>query len=414
MKPDTLIFAGLAIVVLGVFTGQPFMMAPGMLLVAVVTIAGLWTIEAVCSSVNCRVHLENHRVRWATEVDGQVTVENAQPLPLPWLDVRAEWPAELPVLKGAMQASHKPGRREFRSLLSLRWFERVSRKFRVRCLDRGEYLFGPVEMVFGDPFGFYEQRKLVESTERLVVYPRTVKVNWEGALSRSPFGDRAMRSWVFDDPSYARGAREYLPTDPFSRIEWKATARTGSLHTKMLDAAFCTELAIVVNVSTGESVTDGIDRDMLERTIVVAASLAAACHQVGYRFGVYTNGLVRQNPHPAAVNMGEGPAHLDDCMEVLGRLLAMPGARCEAVLDATCGKINDRARVVLVTGAVTRPLARAAQRQALRGRPVAIVVTSPGPGDWAHGVPLGAGVFSVAEQEAWNELEHITIRKIRR
>jgi len=414
MKPDTLIFAGLAIVVLGVFTSQPLMMAPGMLLVAVVAIAGLWTLEAVYSSVRCRVRLENHRVHWATEVDGQVAVENAQPLPLPWLDVRAEWPAEMPVLKGTMQSSHKPGRREFRSLFSLRWFERVSRRFRVKCLDRGEYLFGPVEMVFGDPFGFYEQRKLVESTERLVVYPRTVGVTWEGTLSRSPFGDRAMQSWVFDDPSYARGAREYLPADPFSRIEWKATARTGALHTKLLDAAFCTELAIVVNVSTAEAVTDGIDRNLLERTLVVAASIATACHQAGYRFGIYTNGLVRQNPHPAAVNMGEGPSHLDDCMEVLGRLLGMPGAKCEAVLDATCGKINDRARVVLVTGLVTGTLARAVQRQTLRGRPVAMVVTSPGPWHQAYRVPSGVSAFSIAEQEAWNELEHVTIRKIRR
>jgi len=414
MKPDALLIAGLAIVVLGVLTGQPLMVAPGMLLVAVVTIAGLWTLEAVSTSVDCRVHLASHKARWATEIEGHVAVENAQPLPLPWLDVRAEWPVELPVLKGTMQASHKPGRREFRCLLSLRWFERVSRRFRVRCLDRGEYLFGPVEMVFGDPFGFYEQRKLTGSTERLVVYPRTVAVTWEGVLSRSPFGDRAMQSWVFDDPSYARGAREYLPTDPFSRIDWKATARTSTLHTRFLDAAFCVEVAFVVNVSTAEAVTDGIDRDLLERTLVVSASLASACHQAGYRFGVYTNGLVRQSPHPAAVNMGEGPAHLDNCMQVLGRLLPMHGARCETVLDATCGKTSDRARVVLVTGIVTPNLVRAVERQALRGRSVAIVATAPGFSRMTHTAPRAVSMFSVSEQEAWNELEHVTIRKARR
>ncbi len=367
-------WVGILIIITGLLVGQAVIVISGMLLSTIGGLSWLWA-SHLLGSVSLSLSLDSKRARPGDLVGGRLTLENDQPFPVPWLECRIEWPEELPVDSGDLAAHHRLRRQTLTYVLSLRWFERVARKFGITCSRRGDHVFGPAEMVVADPFGFFEGRKTVGATERLIVYPRVFPLVPPRPETKSPFGDRARLSWLFDDPIHYRGSREYLPTDPFSRIDWKASARTGILHTRLQDASYAPEVALVLDVATVGQSWEGIRRDVLERAIEVAASLITAFHRDGYRFALYTNGFVRGSRGLAMARMGSGAGQFRACMDVLARLLPLPATRCERILDLAAGQVGDRARLTVISALHSPALRQAASRQRSRGRSISVVLT---------------------------------------
>ncbi len=404
MTPGQIVGVGLAVIVIGLAAGNPAVVLPGMLLGMVGGVSWLWA-NHLLSNVSCETLLSARRARLGDKVGGELVIRNDQPFPIPWLDCRLDWPGDLSIDRGTLVRHYKPNRLIFRNVLSLRWFERVVRRFRITCDRRGEFVFGPLELRAADPFGMFEGKKDLDTHMRLLVYPRTVPVMVRRRTRQSPFGEKPSPSWILDDPACFRGARDYSPGDPFSRIEWKATARTGRLHTRLLDAPFATEVAVVLNVSTGEYCWEGVQVDLVERTLVVAASVVRMLCRAGYRVSVHTNGFIRGTQGPAAVKMGAGPAHFVTCMEMLARLLLMPGTRPEQVLASACRKAGDHTQVLVITGVLTRGLIQEAERQHNTGQTITVLFTGTARPELRMRFPL----YLVKEEENWDELAQITL-----
>ena len=53
--------------------------------------------------------------------------------------------------------------------------------------------------------------------------------------SRRPIGEVRMSYRLYEDPTRINGVRAYQPGDPLNRIHWRATARTGTLHSKIYE-----------------------------------------------------------------------------------------------------------------------------------------------------------------------------------
>jgi uncharacterized protein (DUF58 family) len=409
MSASVLLWVGVLLIAVGLTMSNPVVVVPGMLVLLVVLVARLWTNDSLKKSISCKVSLLQKSARPGDVVDAHFEVKNDQPFPIPWLECSLEWPEELGCDSHTLAAHHQVNRAVLRNIFSLRWFERVTRKFRVRCDTRGEFWFGPVDMTIYDPFGFLEANTEVNTRERLVIYPKSVPVRATGPMTKSPFGEKPKRSWVFDDPSQFRGAREYTQSDPFSRIEWNSTARTGKLHTKLLDASFAAETAIVLDISTGEQPWDGVIRDVFERTILVCASLVRSTYLSGRRFGLFTNGYTRGSNTPAAARTGSGREQYTACMQVLGRIIAVRGFRARAVLAVTAKKVSEYAEIVLVTANLTKSLVQEIERQRVMGRAISVVLTE----ECALSSRLRVPTYIVGEKGTWSSLEQITLRKAR-
>ena len=67
----------------------------------------------------------------------------------------------------------------------------------------------------------------------VLVYPKVVPLEGYDLASRRPIGEVLLTHRLFEDPTRIAGVRGYEPGDPLNRIHWKATARTGSLHSKI-------------------------------------------------------------------------------------------------------------------------------------------------------------------------------------
>lgn len=250
-------------------------------------------------------------------VDMTVIVENKKPLAIPLVcddEVPRTWELALRAASG----HHKPGRAWLRNEMSLGGFETVTRKFTINCPTRGVYAVGPATISSGDPFGLYPVSSAVDKVQRLTVYPRILPVESPPGQSLYPFGTARAPSWTYQDPSMLKMVREYAPGDARRHVDWKATARSGRLQTRVFDATFGNRLVLCLDLATSRMPWEGTDKDVFESLVVAAASLFSHFHRKGFAVGLASNGVSQagNNTQLAQFPSATGDAHL-------GRLLAL-------------------------------------------------------------------------------------------
>ena len=403
MSPELIMKAGLIVSLLGIVTGSFLMGITGGALFCIGFISwfyGKYLPQAVAGTVE----LARKRAFYGEKVAGTLRIVNDQPFPLPWLARSLEWPAELKPAD-ALQLAKLETKQLFRTVHSLRGFERLNKYFSLQCFERGEFTLGPMEIRVADPFGFIEGRRKVNVTTKILVYPRMLPINVQPPLFHHPFGGEAKPSWLYEDPASFRGVRDYLPSDPFSRINWKATAKAGKLQTKIYDAAFAAEITVVFNTSTAKFIWE-MDPKLMERGLVVCASLIRRCYEAGYRFGFYANSPVGAGGF-VAIRAGTGEAQLKRCLETMSRLFPYQFGKCEQVLALAGKNMGDNSRLYLVTAYLTPEMVRSLQNLHRRGSRVAVILVSQKQAEPAAGKEIP--VYTIAEKGEWDELEQITL-----
>ena len=84
-----------------------------------------------------------------------------------------------------------------------------------------------------------------------------------------------------------RGIREYTPEDPMNRINWKASARSGSLMVNQHNSAVSGNVCILLDV---EDETVWKYEEIHEEGIRLAAAVAESFLSRGIEVGLITNG----------------------------------------------------------------------------------------------------------------------------
>ncbi|MFM7516436.1 MAG: DUF58 domain-containing protein, partial [Pirellula sp.] len=94
---------------------------------------------------------------------------------------------------------------------------------------------------------------------------------------------------VLEDPTLMTGLREYRAGDPINRVHWKATARTGTLHTRVFQPT-CVQGAMLLldmHESTNPQKHEPVRTDL---AVSAAASIAHWLYQNAEPFGLVSNG----------------------------------------------------------------------------------------------------------------------------
>jgi uncharacterized protein (DUF58 family) len=298
-----------------------------------------------------------------------IRLANRKPLPLVALEVVDMIPAELQIL-GPTLKRDLASRQIIQRTTSLRWYESVIWRYRVRCLARGAYRFGPAQLNSGDPFGFYTSASEIAPSTSLVVYPRLLPLDELGLPPRHPLGDLRARQLI-RDPLRTVGVRDYHPEDPLKDVHWTATARTGALQTRIYESSTTTELAIFLDLDTFERYWEGIDTDQVERLISAAATLAKTGLEEGYAVGLYVNGAPIEFEQLVRLPPGRSPVQLERIMETLARLTPYSITSMARLLALTTGDLPWGATLLLLSATATEATRAALARVRERGRNVA-------------------------------------------
>jgi uncharacterized protein (DUF58 family) len=359
------------------------------LLLVTAGVAWLWSRWALERVVYTR-ELSQSRAFPGDEIELVVRIANRKPLSVVSLQVRDSLPAGLELSGPDLYFDHS-GRSMLQRSTALGWYERVTWRYRVRCAQRGTYRFGPAQLEAGDPFGFYRRLADLPEQQSLVVYPRLLPLESLGLPPRRPLGELRARQLI-RDPLRTVGVRDYHPEDPLKDIHWGATARVGTLQTRVYETTTAFELAIFLDLDTFERYWEGVDTEQVERMISAAATLARSGLEEGYAVGLYVNGAPAQFERLVQIPPSRSPAQLEQIMDMLARLIAYSVTPMARLLRLAAVSLPLGATALLVSSVASAETRAALLRLRERGRSVAWLYMGPSappklPGVTIHHAP---------------------------
>lgn len=279
---------------------NPLLFVAGLAVLALGVIPEIWY-RFCLSDVIVRRELGTERAEVGDEIPFVITIENRKLLPLPRLDLVDEAPEDCRIMGALVQPSYKTGRATLTNAFSLWATQRVVRRYQMRVIERGAYTFGPMLLRSGDPLGVLTHEQVLDQPARLLVHPLVTPLERLGLPARAPFGDFSTPRQMLADPLRVTGVRGYAPGDDPRHIHWKATARTGALHTKVFEPSAHHTLTIFLDLRTfgrddrlfGHGQFVGVDHDLSELAISAAASVASWGLEQGYAVGLCANGTMQ-------------------------------------------------------------------------------------------------------------------------
>jgi len=162
--------------------------------------------------------------------------------------------------------------------------------YQLTFQQRGYYQLGPMLLESGDPFGLHRRFKVSGKPNFILVYPQVVPLDGYDISSRRPIGEIKMSHRLFEDPTRISGVREYQPGDPMNRVNWRATARTGTLQSKTFDPSCIAGATLLLDFHQYSHRGGSEANRLTELTVTAAASLANTLYQMNQQIGLISNG----------------------------------------------------------------------------------------------------------------------------
>lgn len=297
-------------------------------------------------------------------------IRNAKLLGVPSLRIHEPVPSRLDVQGAKFVPSTQPGTRLMERLTSLRAYEAVSWHCEVACHDRGYYAIGPTQLEATDPWGLHTVTLELPKRSTLVVYPRLLPLTTIGLDPRHPLGELRAPRQLLSDPARTIGIRDYRRGDPFKAIHWGATARRGQLQSRVYEPTTSLEVAIVLDLDTFEQYWEGIQPELAERMISIAATVAHAASAGRWSLGLYANCVPADSEQVVRIAPSRSPAQLPLIMETLAKLVPYSIGPMPQILRRL-GPLMPWGTTLVVIGAVASPaMQQALLRLAERGRRV--------------------------------------------
>lgn len=360
----------------------------GMLAVALVW-AGL-----LARHVTARRELRYAAMQVGDELEETVTLENAAPLPLLWVEL--------------VDHSAIPGY----SLASVRSVDSLSRltwRANAVCTRRGRFRLGPWALRAGDPFGLFLVEHTYFQQQELVVYPALAALP-QRLLPHTPTQgeQRLLRQPLPAETLNALTVRVYAPGDPLRRVHWPASARHNALYTKVFEPEATARVWLIADLDPAAHLI--FENESTEELLVLlAASLAAQLLQ--RRLAV---GLIRPaGPELEIVPARPGPAHLWLHLRALAAAHPEPGTPAlAAVLRQARPLISARDLIITLTPSLNPEWPRALLETARRGARAEALLLDPasfgGPASAAGLVTALAGLGLATRLVQRGEIQPIT------
>lgn len=162
-------------------------------------------------------------------------------------------------------------------------------KYKLTFALRGYYQVGPLFAETGDVFGLHRRHRVLTDPAFVLVYPKALPITRFDFASERPIGEIRLANRLFEDPTRTAGVRPYMLGDPLQRIHWRATARTGQLHSRVYEPTSLAGATILIDFHAAGYHARG-EPHRSELAITTAVSLAYAITALNQQVGVASNG----------------------------------------------------------------------------------------------------------------------------
>ncbi len=396
----------LVILIVSLVMHQVPMLLISLLLFFAGAIAKLWG-RYCLSRVEYHRKLSNDRIFWGEEVQFEAEIINKKLLPLFWLQVEDEIPSEVIFQKGNIAPSGNINRSVLINILPLSWYHKVKRRYRVKCLHRGVYTFGPAKITSGDLFGLSKRTEEIPGTSSFIVYPRIIPLEKLGIPARQPFGDIRLDKHLFQDPVLTTGVRDYFPGDSLKQIHWKSTARRGRLQTKVFQPTTTVDMGVFLDVRTVKPPLWGSVPQLLELSIITAASVSNYALSNGYRVGLYIN-QNRWTGRETTIKLApsQHPEQRLRIMETLAKVHQSDTMPLAQLMLKEAKNLPWGSTIVAISSTVTDSLISSLIQIKKAGRRVALIIVGSSETRISKD---GLTIYRVNDELPWSEMESLTV-----
>jgi uncharacterized repeat protein (TIGR01451 family) len=261
-------------------------------------------------------------------------------------------------------------------LTMLRAAARKTMMYQLTPTRRGYYQLGPLVLETGDLFGLHRRYRVLTEPHFLLVLPKVLPLAGYEVASKRPIGEVRMSYRLYEDPTRISGVRAYERGDSLNRIHWRATARTGALHSKVYEPSTVAGATLLMEFHTAAHERKH-EPHRSELAVTAAASIANAVYLLNQQIGLVTNGRdavdrirlegwasdhrsraaalssasVREKSdrlQPLIVPTRRGPEQLVRILETLARVELTDGLPLPALIEEAASRMPRDATVIAI------------------------------------------------------------------
>lgn len=242
------------------------------------------------------------RSRWNTNLDVQIEFDrdyvfcgedanlveviiNNKFLPLPVLEVGFDMSRALAF--HAEENSTVSDMTYRRDIFTASVKQRITRTLPFKAKKRGYYRICSTTVTSHDLLMSEKFVIHIPQTSEFFVLPARIPVSQIRIPYSKIMGMLVSRRRVYDDPFEFAGIRDYRRTDPMKHINWKASARNGSLLVNLHESTLSQKVVLLLDCEgTGSAITDTLN----EVSISIAAALCERMLADGISVTIFSNG----------------------------------------------------------------------------------------------------------------------------
>ncbi|NGQ95984.1 DUF58 domain-containing protein [Brevibacillus sp. SYP-B805] len=333
-----------------------------------------WWVRRLPAYLSLSWEADQTRVMPGTPVHIRLTLTNRSWMPLPLTRLQFSLPEHVRV-EGADDVQV----RQKQTVVQL-WLSIPRRSQAVRLLtlipeQRGVVWLSEVTGDMIDLFGDEACKVDLPLPFSLLVYPMPLPLPDFSLGDVEPVGSRLSLQRLQDDPTFLRGLRPYASGDRLKAIDWKASAKTGSLQTRQFEFTARSSWRVVGHILPSyEPLLQRYNDEVNERTISCLAAVGTRCRRSGLAYELLLNVRFR-GKDCFQLPKGSGKTHHVQAMTQLVRLNQHIPTSLPALLRRL-EHSREKEAILVVSPRIDAGIEEALQRLVVRGHAVLVLDVS--------------------------------------
>lgn len=236
-------------------------------------------------NVTVKLWFETDAVYAGQETKLYEVIENRKNMPVPVLEVGFHTRKELDFAD--IENTNVSDYLYKRDVFSVLGRQKITREIPVKCIKRGRYIASDADITTFTLLHTKRYSKSIGTEAEIYVYSKMTDVSEIVTVCERMLGTLQCAKRLYEDPFAFRTIRNYTIDDPMKTINWKASAKTGSLMVNTFDSVQSQKAMVFLDVED-----NGIlkHEDLVEESIAVAATIIRKLLRQNIEVGFVYNG----------------------------------------------------------------------------------------------------------------------------
>jgi uncharacterized protein (DUF58 family) len=258
------------------------------LLLGIFIVSGIWELyyrRNWSENLTVKLWFENDRVYAGNQTKLYEVIENRKRMPIPVLEVGFHTKKALDFAD--IENTNVSDYIYKRDVFSVLGKQKITREIPVKCEKRGRYEVSDADIKTYSLLYRSHYSQSIETSAGIYVYPKNTDVSHIMTVCERMIGTLQCSKKLYEDPFSFRTIRNYTIDDPMKTINWKASAKTGSLMVNTFDSVQSQKAFVFLDVEDG-----GILKyeDLVEESISIAATIIRKLSRQSTEVGFAYNG----------------------------------------------------------------------------------------------------------------------------